>query len=112
MELMRYSDATTIRTATYAEYQASSRAAKHDGGAGIITVDGVDCYVSGEPSVIIGGYTVQLDRSGQGHAWRDATVHDIGSVMAELEGWIIDGGAKDGDTRRASNGLMYRVVNK
>ena len=44
--LMRYSDATTIRPATSEEQQQSMGASLHDGGAGIITVDGVDCYVA------------------------------------------------------------------
>jgi hypothetical protein len=43
--LYRYEDATEIRNATAEELAASIEAAEHDGGAGVITVDGVDCYV-------------------------------------------------------------------
>ena len=43
--LYRYSDGKSIRNATDAELAASVEAAEHDGGAGVITVDGVDCYV-------------------------------------------------------------------
>lgn len=49
MDLMRYSDATTIRAATIDEAWASVYAAESDGGAGVIEVDGVDCYVEGDP---------------------------------------------------------------
>lgn len=43
--LYRYSDAKEIRNATANEVAASAEAAEHDGGAGVITVDGVACYV-------------------------------------------------------------------
>jgi hypothetical protein len=43
--LMRYSDATTIRAATAEELEASIDAARRDGGAGVIIVDGIRCYV-------------------------------------------------------------------
>jgi hypothetical protein len=43
--LMRYSDATTIRAATADELEASIDAARRDGGAGVIIVDGIRCYV-------------------------------------------------------------------
>ena len=48
MDLMRYSDATKIRPATLEEWRASTDAARSDGGAGVITVDGEDCYVEGD----------------------------------------------------------------
>jgi hypothetical protein len=47
-QLLRYSDAGYIREATEEELQASIEAAKIDGGAGVITVDGESCYVQGE----------------------------------------------------------------
>lgn len=43
--LMKYEDASIIRTATPEELKASEDAAKRDGGVGAITVDGVTCYV-------------------------------------------------------------------
>lgn len=43
--LRRYSDAAAIRNATRAEAAESREAAKSDGGAGVIEVDGVSCYV-------------------------------------------------------------------
>lgn len=43
--LMNYATGEAIRNATAAELEASKQAAERDGGAGVITVDGVDCYV-------------------------------------------------------------------
>lgn len=43
--LRRYSDAAAIRNATKSETIESQEAAKSDGGAGVIEVDGVSCYV-------------------------------------------------------------------
>ncbi|MCS6287745.1 MAG: hypothetical protein H8K10_02065 [Nitrospira sp.] len=43
--LYRYADAQALRNATAQELEASIEAATHDGGAGVITVEGVDCYV-------------------------------------------------------------------
>lgn len=44
-DLMDYATAAYIRPATAAERAASIEAAKHDGGAGVIIVDGRSCYV-------------------------------------------------------------------
>jgi paraquat-inducible protein B len=43
--LYRYEDAQELRNATAEELAESIEAAKHDGGAGVITVDDVGCYV-------------------------------------------------------------------
>lgn len=43
--LRRYSDGSFIRPATEEERNASIRAARRDGGAGVILVDGARCYV-------------------------------------------------------------------
>lgn len=43
--LRNYKTGEAIRPATADELAASREAAKHDGGAGVITVDGVACYV-------------------------------------------------------------------
>ena len=43
--LTDYNTAEVIREATEDEYDASVEAAKHDGGAGVIDVDGRRCYV-------------------------------------------------------------------
>jgi hypothetical protein len=40
-----YSTGVTLRAATEAERAESIAAAAHDGGAGVIIVDGVSCYV-------------------------------------------------------------------
>jgi len=41
-----YSTGATVRAATEAERDASIAAAEHDGGSGVIIVDGVSCYVA------------------------------------------------------------------
>jgi hypothetical protein len=43
--LKNYATGQTIRPATQAEQRASAQAAEGDGGAGVIMVDGVACYV-------------------------------------------------------------------
>jgi hypothetical protein len=43
--LCAYDTAEVIRPATAEEQEASREQAKRDGGAGVITVDGVRCYV-------------------------------------------------------------------
>lgn len=45
--LMSYDTAETIRPATAEEREASIEAAKRDGGAGVILVDGRSCYAEG-----------------------------------------------------------------
>ena len=49
MNLVNYNTTAILRPATLAEYKASLDAATRDGGAGVIEVDGVSCYVEGEP---------------------------------------------------------------
>lgn len=44
MTLYNYETGAAIRQATDAEIAASVEASKHDGGAGVILVDGVPCY--------------------------------------------------------------------
>lgn len=44
-DLRDYNTADYVRAATRAELEASREAAKHDGGAGVIKVDGRSCYV-------------------------------------------------------------------
>ena len=44
--LHRYDTGEELREATPAELAASVEAARHDGGAGVIRVDGVRCYVA------------------------------------------------------------------
>jgi len=46
--LCDYQTGDTIREATIEELRASIKAAKHDGGAGVILIDGKPCYVEGE----------------------------------------------------------------
>jgi len=45
-KLMRYDDAEYLREATDEEKTESIDAAEHDGGAGVIRVDDVRCYVT------------------------------------------------------------------
>jgi hypothetical protein len=47
-DLIDYRTGEIIRTATPAEFLASVEAAKIDGGAGVIDVDGRRCWVEGE----------------------------------------------------------------
>jgi hypothetical protein len=47
-DLMDYNTADLIRTATPAEVVASVSAARQDGGAGVIRVDGRACFVLNE----------------------------------------------------------------
>ena len=49
MKLMSYKTGETLRAATVEEYEESVAAAARDGGRGVIEVDGVACYVEGEP---------------------------------------------------------------
>lgn len=46
--LYEYDTGEELRDATQAELAASVEAARHDGGAGVIKVDGVRCYVLGD----------------------------------------------------------------
>ena len=48
--LVNYQTNETIRAATHEEMTRSVEQAKRDGGAGVIEVDGVPCYVQGEVS--------------------------------------------------------------
>ena len=43
--LMNYATGEVIREATQQELASSIEAAEHDGGSGVIVVDGVSCYV-------------------------------------------------------------------
>jgi hypothetical protein len=64
---------------------------------------------STESESLIVGRQVQIDRSGQGQAWRDIDAQDIPvSVREEIEGEMIDGGVDDTDLFVASNGQHYR----
>jgi hypothetical protein len=49
MTLTDYYTAAAIRPATIEEWAESTAAAKRDGGAGAILVDGVTVYVQGDP---------------------------------------------------------------
>jgi len=45
--LHNYETGESIRKATAKELAESIEAAKHDGGAGVIVVDGIRCYAQG-----------------------------------------------------------------
>lgn len=58
---------------------------------------------------LICGCAVEIDRSGQGHAWGPIEVLDIpDQVRLEIEGEIIDGENTECDDFQASNGQHYR----
>jgi hypothetical protein len=59
-KLINYRTNETIREATAAESEASQAAARIDGGAGIIDVDGVPCYVEVEALAVT--VTIQTAR--------------------------------------------------
>ena len=46
LSLYNYTTGEFLRAATSEEAKASTEAAKYDGGAGVILVDGVSCYVA------------------------------------------------------------------
>ena len=55
------------------------------------------------------GCQVQIDRSGQGHAWRNVDACDLpANIVLEIEGEIIDGGNETNERYVGSNGLHYR----
>lgn len=59
-------------------------------------------------SELICGNQIQIDRSGQGHAWQNIDASDIpASVREEIEGEICAGN-DDCDGFVASNGQHYR----
>jgi hypothetical protein len=50
MTLNDYKTGAVIRPATHSEWEASMEAALHDGGRGVIEVDGKPVYVDGNPA--------------------------------------------------------------
>ena len=57
----------------------------------------------------VAGHQIQIDRSGQGHAWRNVNADEIPSqVREEIEGEVIDGKKGSCETFTASNGQNYR----
>lgn len=62
-----------------------------------------------ENDTLVCGSQVQVDRSGVGHRWVNATADDLpASIRQEIEGEMIDGGQESCDDYVASNGLHYR----
>ena len=56
--------------------------------------------------------TVQIDRSGVGHAWTAIDADDLpAAIREEIECEILDGGKESCDDYTASNGLHYRWGN-
>ena len=54
------------------------------------------------------GYTIQIDRSGVGHAWRDVDADDLPeSIRMEIKTEIVDGNTEP-DNYTADNGVCYR----
>lgn len=61
-----------------------------------------------ESAVNIDGHAIQIDPSGQGHAWQPADELDCpANIRAELAAEIIDGRRNSGK-HIASNGALYR----
>jgi len=55
------------------------------------------------------GRTIQIDRSGVGQGWRNATASDLpANILAEIECEIIDGGKESTGRYVATNGCVYR----
>lgn len=55
------------------------------------------------------GRRIQIDFSGQGHAWRDVDDDSLpASIAEEIAAEIIDGERKECDDYTASNGQHYR----
>lgn len=55
------------------------------------------------------GYEVQVDISGVGQCWRDATSDDCpANIVEEIAAEILDGGVEETDGYIASNGMRYR----
>lgn len=53
--------------------------------------------------------SIQVDASGQGHAWRTATEDSCpANIQAEIAAEILDGGQETSDGFTASNGQRYR----
>lgn len=66
-----YDTGEELRDATPAEHAASIEAARHDGGAGVIEVDGVRCYVEGPAPLV---------------SWRELRVWSLdGSRLGEAD---------------------------
>jgi hypothetical protein len=62
-----------------------------------------------EDEMILADRAVQIDLSGQGHAWRTPTADELGAdVRLEIEAEILDGGRDTCEDYVASNGLHYR----
>lgn len=75
MKLHNYETGDFIRVATLDEYKLSVAASKIDGGAGVITVDGVRCYVEGEPETGLSWNDIQSLPEMTGH--RLPTVEEV-----------------------------------
>ena len=89
--LIDFRTCETIRTATAAELAASILAAQHDGGAGVITVDGRLCYVDidGARHLLIDyrtGETIRTATAAELAASISATQHDGGAGVITVDG--------------------------
>ena len=103
--LNNYKTGETIRAATIAEYEASKAAAETDGGAGVIVVDGVSCYVDGEITVTILDLTSEEKHTVSANApvlrtlrLRDTTSETSTAIGAEDAGYTVPGEDWDGLT--------------
>lgn len=64
--------------------------------------------MANEITTTVADHQIQIDRSGQGHNWRNIDREDIpANIILEIEGEIIDG-KQDSGQIVASNGLNYR----
>lgn len=76
MKLHNYETGDFIRVAILDEYKLSVAASKIDGGAGVITVDGVRCYVEGEPDTTEATETTETAANGAASACGDPDCTD------------------------------------
>lgn len=103
--LNNYKTGETIRAATIAEHEASRAAAETDGGAGVIVVDGVSCYVDGEITVTISDLTSDEKHTVSASTpvlrtlrLRDTTSETSTAIGAEDDGYAVPGEDWDGLT--------------
>ena len=67
------------------------------------------CKEMAEQQSKVCGKQIQIDRSGQGHCWRTISAGFIPySIIEEIEGEILDGGADSCEDFIASDGQHYR----
>lgn len=71
----------------------------------VIAADAADAAVE----TTVCGCQIQIDRSGQGHCWRNIDAEDIpADIREEIAAEILDGGKDECEDYVATNGQHYR----